>query len=162
MCSSPDLKNPILGTQITPRWSKIKPFSSGEAQNCPRDPRRRVGLHILQRIAKPVPRDPGGHLYHPAPAPGPRETTFNYCFQLILLQLLASNKWFLVDPHATTLVPRGRRIFTFRLGAGAWGLGADIKLVQWGTGVRGRRDREGRIGAEKIDREGRILAEKNR
>ena len=29
-----------------------------------------------------------------------------------------------------------------------------------GTGVRGRRDREGRIGPEKIDREGRIGAEK--
>ena len=83
MCSSPDLKNPILGTQINPRWSKIEPFSSGEAQNCPREPRRRVGLHILQRIAKTPPGTLGDTLSTPAPAPGPRETTFNYCFQYI-------------------------------------------------------------------------------
>ena len=46
----------------------------------------------------------------PAPAPGPGETTFTYCFQHLFIKHIASNTWFLVDPHATTLVPRGRRI----------------------------------------------------
>ena len=45
-----------------------------------------------------------------APAPGPGETTFTYYFLPLSLYLLASNMWFLVDPHAAALVPRGRRI----------------------------------------------------
>ena len=49
-------------------------------------------------------------LYRPAPAPGPGETTLTYCFQPLSLYLLASSLWFLIDSHATTLVPRGRRI----------------------------------------------------
>ena len=48
--------------------------------------------------------------YRPAPAPGPGETTFTYYFLPLSLYLLASNMWFLVDPHAAALVPRGRRI----------------------------------------------------
>ena len=47
-------------------------------------------------------------LYVPAPAPGPGETTFTYYFLPLSLYLLASNMWFLVDPHAAAL--RGRRI----------------------------------------------------
>ena len=46
----------------------------------------------------------------PAPAPGPGETTFTYYFLPLSLYLLASNMCLLVDPHATSLVPRGRRI----------------------------------------------------
>ena len=50
-----------------------------------------------------------------APAPGPRPPApgrllLRYYFLPLSLYLLASSTWFLVDPHATTLVPRGRRI----------------------------------------------------
>ena len=45
-----------------------------------------------------------------APAPGPGETTFTDYFLPLSLYLLPSTMWFLVDPHATSLVPRGRRI----------------------------------------------------
>ena len=84
MCSSPDLKNPILGTQITPRWSKIKPFSSGEAQNSPRDPRRRVGLHILQRIAHSPP-GPWGTVCPDQPRPpAPGRLLLQTIFYLLL------------------------------------------------------------------------------
>ena len=56
---------------------------------------------------------PGTRVYNwggSAPAPGPGETTFTYYFLPLSLYLLASNMWFLVDPHAAALVPRGRRI----------------------------------------------------
>ena len=46
----------------------------------------------------------------PAPAPGPGETTFTYYFLPLSLYLLPSTMCLLVDPHATSLVPRGRRI----------------------------------------------------
>ena len=52
----------------------------------------------------------GDNCAGPAPAPGPGETTFIYCFRRPFRYLLASNSCLLVDPHATTLVPRGRRI----------------------------------------------------
>ena len=52
----------------------------------------------------------GYNLAPPAPAPGPGEITFTYCFQPSFLYLLASNTCLLVDRHATSLVPRGRRI----------------------------------------------------
>ena len=45
-----------------------------------------------------------------APAPGPGETTFTYYFLPLSLYLLPSTMCLLVDPHATSLVPRGRRI----------------------------------------------------
>ena len=57
---------------------------------------------------------PPGTLWYtfrgPAPAPGPGETTFTYYFLPLSLYLLASNMCLLVDPHAASLVPRGRRI----------------------------------------------------
>ena len=91
----------------------------------------------------PTPGTLGYNCTDPAPAPGPGETTFTYCFQPLFLYLLASNTWFLVDPHAPTLVPRGRRSsFWAGAGAGGWvllgwaGVGSDpyCGLLSWRTG----------------------------
>ena len=68
MGSVPDLKNAILGSQMIPKSSKTQPFSSGATQMRPREPRRRVGLHILQRIAH---FPPGPWLTHCTPQPRP-------------------------------------------------------------------------------------------
>ena len=111
--SVPDPKNAILGTKMTPRLSIFQDFSSGRCPEVPPGapgrPRGELDCIYCSGLHAP-PRDPVYTLPPPAPAPGPRETTLNYCFLTLFLYLLASNTCLLVDPHAPTLVPRGRRI----------------------------------------------------
>ena len=106
----PDLKKAILGSQMIPESSKIDPFSSGKAPDAPPGaPKASWTAYTAADCTLP----PGTlviTLYRPAPAPGPGETTFTYYFLPLSLYLLASNMCLLVDPHATSLVPRGRRI----------------------------------------------------
>ena len=109
MGSVPDLKNAILGTQMT-AMVKNPPFLiRGGPDAPPGAPKASWTAYTAADCTLP----PGTlvtTLSDPAPAPGPGETTFTYCFQPPFLYLLASNIWFLVDPHAAALVPRGRRI----------------------------------------------------
>ena len=70
---------------------------------------RRIVLSS-RREHPPSPETLGDTYAGSAPAPGPRETTLHYCFYHLFLYLVGSNTCLLVDPHATTLVPRGRRI----------------------------------------------------
>ena len=75
---------------------------SRRATGSPRTPQRRVGLHILQRVARPPP-GPCGHPASPSPGPRPQGDYFKLLFLTIFFYLLASNTCLLVDPHATTL-----------------------------------------------------------
>ena len=110
MGSVPDLKNAILGTQMTLRWSIFESFPSGKAPDAPPGAPKASWTAYTAADCTLPPGTLGITLTGPAPAPGPGETTFTYYFLPLSLYLLASNMWFLVDPHAAALVPRGRRI----------------------------------------------------
>ena len=110
MGSVPDLKNAILGSQMIPKSSKINPFSSGKAPDAPPGAPKASWTAYTAADCTLPPGTLVTTLTGPAPAPGPGETTFTYYFLPLSLYLLASNMWFLVDPHAAALVPRGRRI----------------------------------------------------
>ena len=110
MGSVPDLKNPILGTQMIPKSSKIQPFSSGKAPDAPPGAPKASWTAYTAADCTLPPGTLGITLSAPAPAPGPGETTFTYYFLPLSLYLLPSTMCLLVDPHATSLVPRGRRI----------------------------------------------------
>ena len=110
MGSVPDLKNAILGTQMTPRWSMFESFPSGKAPDAPPGAPKASWTAYTAADCTLPPGTLVNCLDGPAPAPGPGETTFTYYFLPLSLYLLASNMCLLVDPHAAALVPRGRRI----------------------------------------------------
>ena len=110
--SVPDPKNAILGTKMTPRWSIFQDFSSGRCPEVPPGapgrPRGELDCIYCSGLHAPS-RDPGEHLDLPSPSPRPPGDYFKLLFSILFFYLLASNTCLLVDPHATTLVPRGRR-----------------------------------------------------
>ena len=112
--SVPDPKNAILGTKMTPRLSIFQDFSSGRCPEVPPGapgrPRGELDCIYCSGLHAP-PRDPGERLDLPSPGPRPPGDYFKLLFLTLFFYLLASNTCPLVDPHATTLVPRGRRIF---------------------------------------------------
>ena len=110
MGSVPDLKNAILGTHMTPRWSIFKSFLSGKAPDAPPGAPKASWTAYTAADCTLLPGTLGNALGVSAPAPSPGETTFTYYFLPLSLYLLASNICLLVDPHAAALVPRGRRI----------------------------------------------------
>ena len=122
--SVPDPKNAILGTKMTPRLSIFQDFSSGRCPEVPPGapgrPRGELDCIYCSGLHAP-PRDPVEHLDLPSPGPRPPGDYFKLLFLTLLFYLLASNTCPPVDPHATTLVPRGRR--SFGLGGWGWGLG---------------------------------------
>ena len=113
MASVPDPKNAILGTKMTPRLSIFQDFSSGRCPEVPPGapgrPRGELDCIYCSGLHAP-PRDPGGLLVRPSPGPRPPGDYFKLLFLTLFSYLLASNTCPPVDPHAPTLVPRGRRI----------------------------------------------------
>ena len=109
--SVPDPKNAILGTKMTPRLSIFQDLSSGRCPEVPPGapgrPRGELDCIYCSGLHTP-PRDPLGHLVIPSPGPRPPGDYFKLLFLTLFFYLLASNTCPLVDPHATTLVPRGR------------------------------------------------------
>ena len=108
MGSVPDLKNPILGTQMIPKSSKTDPFSCGKAPDAPPGAPKASWTAYTAADCTLLPGTLGNTLDGSAPAPGPGETTFTYYFLPLSLYLLPSTMCLLVDPHAAAL--RGRRI----------------------------------------------------
>ena len=104
---------PFWGPKCPPDCQYSKISHLGGAQKChwepPDAPKASWTAYTAADCTLP-PGTLGTTLVGSAPAPGPGETTFTYYFLPLSLYLLASNMWFLVDPHATSLVPRGRRI----------------------------------------------------
>ena len=113
MASVPDPKNPISGTKMTPRWSIFQDFSFGRCPEAPPGapgcPRGELDCIYCSGLHAP-PRDPVGRLGLPSPGPRPPGDYLTLLFLTLFFYLLSSNTCLLVDPHATTLVPRGRRI----------------------------------------------------
>ena len=110
MGSVPDLKNAILGNQKDSQMVKNPPFLiQGAPEAPPGAPKASWTAYTAADCTLP-PGTLGTTFDGSAPAPGPGETIFTYYFLPLSLYLLASNTCLLVDPHATTLVPRGRRI----------------------------------------------------
>ena len=110
MGSVPDLKNAIFGNQKDSQMIKNRPFLIRGAPDAPPGAPKASWTAYTAADCTLPPGTLGYSLCGSAPAPGPGETTFTYCFLPPFLYLLASNMWFLVDPHAAALVPRGRRI----------------------------------------------------
>ena len=108
MGSVPDLKNAILGTQMTLRWSLFESFPSGGSPDAPTGAPKASWTAYTAADCTLLPGTLGTTWYGSAPAPGPGETTFTYYFLPLSLYLLPSNMCLLVDPHAAAL--RGRRI----------------------------------------------------
>ena len=111
--SVPDPKNAILGTKMTPRLSIFQDFLSGRCPEVPPGapgrPRGELDCIYCSGLHPPPP-GPWGHPGPPSPGPRPPGDYFKLLFLTLFLYLPASNTCPPVDPHATTLVPRGRRI----------------------------------------------------